>query len=74
MESTVFTSIMDPDLRRHVAAEMMRVFKPNGFILWYDYHVNNPCNQDVPGVKRREIYQLFQIAGSSSSESRCFLL
>jgi ubiquinone/menaquinone biosynthesis C-methylase UbiE len=59
LQSTVFTSILDPDLRRCVASEMMRVVKPNGFILWYDYHVNNPWNRDVRGVKRREIYQLF---------------
>jgi ubiquinone/menaquinone biosynthesis C-methylase UbiE len=59
LQSTVFTSILDADLRRRVAAEMMRVVKPDGLILWYDYHVNNPWNNDVRGVKRREIYQLF---------------
>jgi ubiquinone/menaquinone biosynthesis C-methylase UbiE len=59
LQSTVFTSILDPDLKRQVAAEMMRVVKPEGFILWYDYHVNNPWNKDVRGVKRREIIQLF---------------
>ena len=59
LQSTVFTSILDPDLKRRVAAEMMRVVKPDGFILWYDYHVNNPWNPDVRGVKRREINRLF---------------
>ena len=49
LQSTVFTSILDPDLKRRVAAEMMRVVKPDGFILWYDYHVNNPWNNDVRG-------------------------
>ena len=57
LQSTVFTSILAPDLKRRVAAEMMRVVKPEGFILWYDYHVNNPWNSDVRGVKRREIAQ-----------------
>ena len=38
---------------------MMRVVKPEGFILWYDYHVNNPWNNDVRGVKRNEINRLF---------------
>ena len=42
-----------------MAAEMLRVVKPTGLILWYDYHVNNPWNSDVQGVKRREIYDLF---------------
>lgn len=58
-QSTVFTSILDEGLRRGVAAEMLRVVKPTGLILWYDYHVNNPWNKDVRGVKRREIYRLF---------------
>jgi SAM-dependent methyltransferase len=58
-QSTVFTSILDPELKRRVAAEMLRVVKLDGLILWYDYHVNNPWNLDVRGVKRREIYQLF---------------
>lgn len=59
LQSTVFTSILDPELKRRVAAEMMRVVKPAGFILWHDYHVNNPWNKDVRGVKRKEIYRLF---------------
>ena len=28
-------------------------------ILWYDYHMNNPNNPDVKGVKKKEIYELF---------------
>jgi SAM-dependent methyltransferase len=58
-QSTVFTSILDGELRRRVAGEMMRVVKGDGLILWYDYHVNNPWNSDVRGVKRGEIEQLF---------------
>ena len=58
-QSTVFTSILDADLRRCIAAEMMRVVKPDGVIVWYDYHVDNPRNPDVRGVKRREIHELF---------------
>jgi ubiquinone/menaquinone biosynthesis C-methylase UbiE len=59
LQATVFTSILDPELKRRVATEMMRVVKPEGFILWYDYHMNNPRNNDVRGVKRREINRLF---------------
>jgi ubiquinone/menaquinone biosynthesis C-methylase UbiE len=59
LQSTVFTSILDGELRRRVAAEMMRVVKQHGIILWYDYHVNNPWNRDVRGVKRGEIHELF---------------
>jgi ubiquinone/menaquinone biosynthesis C-methylase UbiE len=59
LQATVFTSILDSDLKRRVANEMMRVVKPEGLILWYDYHVNNPWNHDVRGVKRGEINRLF---------------
>jgi ubiquinone/menaquinone biosynthesis C-methylase UbiE len=59
LQSTVFTSIIDRNLKQRVAAEMIRVVKPNGVVVWYDYHVNNPWNSDVRGVKRKEIYQLF---------------
>ena len=59
LQSTVFTSILDPDLKRRAAAEMMRVVTQDGIILWYDYHVNNPWNGDVRGVKRFEIRKLF---------------
>ena len=38
---------------------MIRVVKNEGMILWYDYHVNNPWNPDVRGVKKQEILRLF---------------
>jgi ubiquinone/menaquinone biosynthesis C-methylase UbiE len=59
LQSTVFTSILNHEMRQQVASEMIRIMKPDGIIIWYDYHVNNPLNPDVQGVKRREIYGLF---------------
>jgi ubiquinone/menaquinone biosynthesis C-methylase UbiE len=56
---TVFTSILDPDLRRGVANEMLRVLKPGGSILWFDFRVNNPNNAQVRRVSAREIQSLF---------------
>ena len=38
---------------------MLRVLKPGGLILWYDFHVDNPHNRDVQGVRKREIFELF---------------
>jgi hypothetical protein len=29
-------------MKQQMAAEMLRVVKREGLILWYDYHVNNP--------------------------------
>jgi ubiquinone/menaquinone biosynthesis C-methylase UbiE len=47
IQSTVFTSVLDINVKRQMASEMCRVLKPEGLILWYDYHVNNPWNADV---------------------------
>jgi ubiquinone/menaquinone biosynthesis C-methylase UbiE len=58
-QATVFTSILDSGLKARVAAEMLRVLKRDGLILWYDFHINNPHNPDVRGVKRKEITTLF---------------
>src|SRR5712691_10373524 len=59
LQSTVFSSVLDSRMQRQMASEMLRVVKSDGLILWYDYHVNNPWNADVRGVKRQEISQLF---------------
>lgn len=59
LQATMFTSILDATVRSRIAAEMLRVVKPDGFILWFDFHMNNPWNPDVRGVTRREIQRLF---------------
>jgi len=58
-QSTVFTSILDAGMKQAVAREMLRVLKPQGAILWYDFHFNNPRNPHVRGVGRAEIKSLF---------------
>ncbi|MGH2587436.1 MAG: class I SAM-dependent methyltransferase [Dehalococcoidia bacterium] len=50
---TVFSSILDAALRRRAAAEMLRVLRPGGFVLWYDFTVN-PTNRETRGIGRRE--------------------
>ena len=59
VQSTVFTSVLDAGLKQRIADEMLRVLKPEGLILWYDFRMNNPRNPDVQGVGRREIHRLF---------------
>ncbi|MGH7605728.1 MAG: class I SAM-dependent methyltransferase [Gemmatimonadales bacterium] len=56
---TVFTSILDPEVRRRVAEEMLRVLKPEGAILWYDFCIENRRNPDVRSVRAAEIRRLF---------------
>jgi ubiquinone/menaquinone biosynthesis C-methylase UbiE len=59
VQSTVFTSVLDAQIKRQMASEMRRVLRPDGIIIWYDYFVNNPRNPDVRGVKRGEIHAIF---------------
>jgi SAM-dependent methyltransferase len=59
LQASVITSIKDPEVRRLVAAEMRRVVKPNGVILWFDFRYNNPLNREVFGMSRRDIYGLY---------------
>ena len=59
MQFTVFTSILDDRMKRNVAEEMLRVLRPVGFVLWYDYFVAKPTNPDVKAIGKREILKLF---------------
>ena len=56
---TVFSSILDPELRHGVAREMMRVTAPGGCILSYDMRRANPQNRDVAAVTRSDLIDLF---------------
>lgn len=58
-QHTLFTSILDSSLRREIAADMTRVLRPGGAVLWYDFRYNNPRNPDVKKVDATEIRQLF---------------
>jgi SAM-dependent methyltransferase len=59
LQSTVFTSVLDQDMKQAMAAEMLRVLKPNGIILWYDFFLRNPANPYVRPVTNRELRRLF---------------
>jgi SAM-dependent methyltransferase len=59
LQATVFTSILEPHMKQSVAAEMLRVLKPKGVVLWYDFRFNNPSNPNVRGIGRRELCSLF---------------
>lgn len=56
---TMFTSILSDAVRSRAAGEMMRVLKPGGVILWYDFCFDNPRNPDVRGIGEREVRALF---------------
>jgi ubiquinone/menaquinone biosynthesis C-methylase UbiE len=54
---TVFSSILDAQLRKGIASEMTRVLKTNGHILWYDLY--NVQSANLHSMPVKEIHQLF---------------
>lgn len=57
--STVFSSILDPGVRKLIAAETARVLRPGGALVWYDLAVDNPRNPQVKGIDRARLKKLF---------------
>jgi len=58
-QRTIFSSILDHSVRRVVAAEMLRVLRPGGAIIWLEFFFNNPRNPHVVGIGSREVRALF---------------
>lgn len=58
LQFTALSSILDDNLRGEIASDMVRVLKPNGVILWYDFWLN-PTNPQTHGIRPTEIRQLF---------------
>jgi hypothetical protein len=59
LQATLFTSVLDEDMKRAMAAEMLRVLRPRGVLIWYDFYFRNPRNPYVKPVIREEICRLF---------------
>ena len=58
MQYTALSSILDPAIRKRVADDMIRVLKPDGLIIWYDFWLN-PTNPQTHGIRPVEIKGLF---------------
>lgn len=56
---TVFSSILDDAARQAVATEIVRVLRPGGALLYFDFAWNNPGNPHVRGVPSAEVRRLF---------------
>jgi ubiquinone/menaquinone biosynthesis C-methylase UbiE len=56
--STVLSSILDVRVRRLLAREIVRVLRPGGALLFYDFAVNSPANPHVRKVGRAELREL----------------
>ncbi len=58
-QSTVFTSLLDPEFQARLARRMFELAKPGGQVLWYDFTYDNPRNPDVRGVSLERVRALF---------------
>ena len=67
LQSTVFSSLLDPATRQALAEQMWRWLAPGGAVLWYDLRIDNPRNPDVRGVPMGELRTLFPEARISAS-------
>lgn len=56
---TLFSSIPSVAMERAVAAEIGRVLRPGGWLVWYDLRYDNPANRGVHGVSRGRLADLF---------------
>lgn len=59
LQATVFTSVLDVGMKQAMAAQMLRVLRPGGMVLWYDFFIRNPWNPYVQPVGKGEIRRLF---------------
>jgi SAM-dependent methyltransferase len=57
-QATAFSSMTSPQMRERVAIEILRVVRPGGLIVSYDF-VWNPRNRDTVGIGSNELRRLF---------------
>lgn len=58
LQYTAISSILDADIRRTICRDMVRVLKPSGVILSYDFWLN-PTNKQTRGFSLSEIRSSF---------------
>lgn len=56
---TVFSSILDDAVQRNVAAEMNRILKSGGLILWYDMKNRYASTSNTQGINKARLAKLF---------------
>ncbi|MEX0749443.1 MAG: class I SAM-dependent methyltransferase [Dehalococcoidia bacterium] len=55
---TVLSSVVDEPTRQRIATEALRVLRPGGTLITYDF-TWNPTNRDVRGINARDLRALF---------------
>ena len=57
--AVLFSSLLSQAMETRVAAEIRRVLRPWGWVVWYDLRYDNPGNPAVHGMTRERIGELF---------------
>lgn len=57
--ATLFSSLPSPAMEFDVAAEIRRVLRPGGWLIWYDLRYGNPANRSVHGLGSARVQTLF---------------
>ena len=59
--TVLFSSLPRGAMEEDVAAEIGRVLRPGGWLIWYDLRYDNPGNPAVHGLPRDRIAELFPV-------------
>jgi SAM-dependent methyltransferase len=59
LQAGLFSSVFDDAVKHAIATEMLRVLRPGGVVLWYDFCLTNPQNPYVQPISDGEISRLF---------------
>lgn len=58
-QMAMLSSVLDDQVRRQIAAELLRVCAVDGLIVWYDLARDSPRNPTVRGIGPAELARLF---------------
>ena len=58
LQSMVFSSILDLQIKQRIARDILRVLKPHGYLIWYDFWINL-TNAHTKGITLSDIRDLF---------------
>jgi SAM-dependent methyltransferase len=59
LQAGLFSSLFDNAMKQAIASEIIRVLRPGGVLLWYDFCLKNPQNPYVQPLGDPEIGGLF---------------
>jgi len=65
-ESTMLATLSNDSVRADIAAEMLRVCRPNGYLLLVDWRITNPVDQNFKALTRAELRRLFGVGKATS--------